>query len=1119
MATSSRQSAIFGVNDWKAIYKTYSQANFRSYDYETLRKSFVDYLRLYYPETFNDYVESSEYIALLDIVAFMGQAVAFRDDLNTRENFIDTAERRDSVIKLANLVNYNPKRNNAAQGFLKITSISTTENVTDINGFNLAGIPVFFNDPANPNWQEQFNSIINACLITTQRIGRPGNTQEIANIKTEEYSIKIPTTVSPVIPFAATVGGVTMNFECVSVTSLNENYLYEIPPNPKGTFNILYRNDKFGFGSANTGFFLYFKQGSLTNYDFSLSQQIANQVIPIGDIQGINETDTWLYKIDPVTGELLNWIQVDNLFANTYLRTENSRKAVFSVTSRFNDQVNYVFGDGVFSEIPVGSFRSLVRTSNALQYTIDPVEIQGITLNFSYISKKNKTETLTLTVTLTNPVNNAQSRESIANIKAKAPIHFYSQNRMVNGEDYNNFPYTLFSSIIKTKALNISSIGVSRNFDLLDPTGKYSNTTSFSEDGVLYLESTDKFYDFNASEISGSVSRLLSNQILEILSNNNLYQYYVLTANRYTVDVASGDGVTTWQQTNFDGTLVTGYFYNSTGPVNVGIYSAYNMKYCTPGALLKFIAPTGYYFKNNRLVAGIAPSVNNTFMWVNVLNVVEDGSNGGAGNLYNGSGPITLSKYVPTGAVLTTIIPVFENTLTNATIQNILDYLANLQNFSLYYVNNLPINVNRWFIGDINRSDALIKFNSLGSGAYRITSKAITYYFGSVKNTRFIFSNDRIIYDPFSGNVAADNVKVIKTNLSSNGVSILGEDFKLSVTGQVIEADGYPDNYSVEIGCFDANNPNYIDNPDFFETITGYVYGSTNTSNFVFIETYTDANNLTKKSITEPELINYNYAFKTNIEAIKYEYPVGQIFYAYSENKFYKSVQNASTLNILNLEEVTQYTSLTGRQSISFQYQHLSNNTTRIDPGTTNIIDLYIVTLGYYNSYINWIQDTTGLINEPPKPTIEELSQDYNKLNDYKMMSDTVVLNSVTFKPLFGNRAIPELRATIKVIKSSNTTASDSEIRSAVLTAMNDYFTIDNWDFGDTFYFSELSAYLHSNLEGLISSAILVPKDPSLTFGDLYEIRCAPYEIFVNGAQASDIVIISAITPEQLQPN
>ena len=136
MATSSRQTAIFGVNDWKAIYQTFSQADFKSYDFETIRKSFVDYLRTYYPETFNDYVESSEYIALLDLIAFMGQSLAFRDDLNTRENFIDTAERRDSVIKLTNLISYNPKRNLAGQGYLKISSVQTTEQVKDINGLN-----------------------------------------------------------------------------------------------------------------------------------------------------------------------------------------------------------------------------------------------------------------------------------------------------------------------------------------------------------------------------------------------------------------------------------------------------------------------------------------------------------------------------------------------------------------------------------------------------------------------------------------------------------------------------------------------------------------------------------------------------------------------------------------------------------------------------------------------------------------------------------------------------------------------------------------------------------------------------------------------------------------------
>jgi hypothetical protein len=205
MATSSRQSALFGVNDWKAIYQTFREADFRSYDYETLRKSFIDYLRIYYPETFNDYVESSEFIALLDVMAFMGQGLAFRNDLNSRENFIDTAERRDSVVKLANLVSYTPKRNLTAQGYLKVVSIKTTQNVIDINGVNLANIPILWNDPANPNFLEQYNTIINAALINSQRIGRPGNVADLQNVTTQEYTLNIPTNSLPIVPFTSTV--------------------------------------------------------------------------------------------------------------------------------------------------------------------------------------------------------------------------------------------------------------------------------------------------------------------------------------------------------------------------------------------------------------------------------------------------------------------------------------------------------------------------------------------------------------------------------------------------------------------------------------------------------------------------------------------------------------------------------------------------------------------------------------------------------------------------------------------------------------------------------------------------------------------------------------------------
>ena len=142
MAKTTRQTSIFGAEDWKRIYRTYKEADFQSYDYETIRKSFVDYLRLYYPESFNDFTESSEFVALMDLMSFMGQGLAFRNDMNTRENFMDTAERRDSVIKLANLIGYTPKRNINAQGFLKILSVSTTEDVLDFNSNSLQAVTI-----------------------------------------------------------------------------------------------------------------------------------------------------------------------------------------------------------------------------------------------------------------------------------------------------------------------------------------------------------------------------------------------------------------------------------------------------------------------------------------------------------------------------------------------------------------------------------------------------------------------------------------------------------------------------------------------------------------------------------------------------------------------------------------------------------------------------------------------------------------------------------------------------------------------------------------------------------------------------------------------------------------
>jgi hypothetical protein len=218
-----------------------------------------------------------------------------------------------------------------------------------------------------------------------------------------------------------------------------------------------------------------------------------------------------------------------------------------------------------------------------------------------------------------------------------------------------------------------------------------------------------------------------------------------------------------------------------------------------------------------------------------------------------------------------------------------------------------------------------------------------------------------------------------------------------------------------------------------------------------------------------------------------------------------------------NLIVRSDFKSRVGRQDLAFQYRHNSPLSNVIDPGSTNIIDMYLVTQAYYTAYQNYIKDTTGTIAEPMPPTIDELSSQYSTLNNYKMISDNIVFNSVQFQPLFGAKAPSNLQATIKVVPAPNTTASDSEIKSQVISNINSYFTIDKWDFGDTFYFSELAAYLHQQMGSIISSIVLVPLNPLQSFGDLYEIRSAANQIFVSAATVADVVVVSALTQSVLQ--
>jgi hypothetical protein len=301
------------------------------------------------------------------------------------------------------------------------------------------------------------------------------------------------------------------------------------------------------------------------------------------------------------------------------------------------------------------------------------------------------------------------------------------------------------------------------------------------------------------------------------------------------------------------------------------------------------------------------------------------------------------------------------------------------------------------------------------------------------------------------------------------------------------------------------------DNPDFFTDIVA-------ANSYVFLEKTVDFDGLERYLLVESSKVNYQFPNLISIELVKEQYLPGQIFYAYQSLEFYElSIDIATQTKILTLITDNTFIARTGRPDLAFQYRHNAPLTSRIDPTATNIIDVYIVTQDYYTTYQAWLKDTTGSIGEPTPPNIDELNTTYQALGNYKMISDQLVLNSVQFKPLFGTKASTDLRATIKVIPAKDSTASESQIKNLVITALNDYFNIDNWNFGDTFYFSELSAYIHANIGSDVSSVVLVPVNPQKSFGDLYEIRSAANEIFVNAATVNDVEVIAALTSTNLR--
>jgi hypothetical protein len=200
-----------------------------------------------------------------------------------------------------------------------------------------------------------------------------------------------------------------------------------------------------------------------------------------------------------------------------------------------------------------------------------------------------------------------------------------------------------------------------------------------------------------------------------------------------------------------------------------------------------------------------------------------------------------------------------------------------------------------------------------------------------------------------------------------------------------------------------------------------------------------------------------------------------------------------------------------------FKWSHYSPIDQRVDPAATNIIDMIVITNTYNTDMTNWKNSNGSISTIPVKPTTEELRIQFQNLDQYKMVSDSMIWNSGEFKLLFGTQAAPELQAMFKVVKAPSTSISDNEIKTQVIQAIDIYFDIRNWDFGEKFFYTELAAFIHQQLSRTISSVVIVPTNASSQFGNLFEIVASPNQLFMSTATVNNVSIVSNLTDQNMR--
>jgi len=468
----------------KNIGKNSRDISYLGKDFEAFRKNLIEYSKTYFPNTYNDFNETSPGMMFIEMASYIGDVLGYYTDSSLKESLIQYAGEEKNVFALANLLGYKPKSTAPAVTTLSVYQLCKSDAAGQVDTRYLLRINSGLTVKSTSNGDITFRTVENLDFndptdreISVYSVNELTNNPDYFLIKKQIQAISATeTTVTKTFGSAEAFSSIMLEDTNVisieSVTDDDGNKWYEVPYLAQETIYIDYPNveqndpDLYQFRDTVPYLLKLLKTSrrftSKVNDDFTTSINFGGGDSSLSDeliIPNIKNVGLGLNSSIDRIGESYD--------PTNFLKTKTYGQAPANTTIT----VNYLIGGGISSNVSQGDLTSINRiVFDDSSVTTSDLDETILTFVKNSVAVENEI-----------PAKGGRGVDTIEEIRESALANFAAQNRAVTAKDYQVRALAMpskFGSIAKVFAIGDNSLNSNSPESILNSTDNLDEFTN-----------------------------------------------------------------------------------------------------------------------------------------------------------------------------------------------------------------------------------------------------------------------------------------------------------------------------------------------------------------------------------------------------------------------------------------------------------------------------------------------------------------------------------------------------------------------------------------------------------------------------------------------------------------